>query len=303
MRNIRRARMAMMAAGAWASAAIVAMVLVVSLSATPLAAGQYDNLPWVAGTGTVTLGDKTMNQAQEQALHDARNMAVEKVTGIMVHSISERVQQENGNSYIDQYREISAIETSGFIVEEQHPVFRFEQIEDKLFQVICEIQAKVAVESRQPNSSFVLRVGIKDRLNKMFRSGEELVLEVQSSLDCYLTIFNVYTDGTVALLLPNKDMLNNRISANQMVEIPSEKQRKDNIKFTLIASSDRDITEEYILVVATLEDHPFMSNRKTDLGGSFIPIFEADPEEMSRWMLKIPRDERTRAETFYSIVH
>lgn len=296
-------RMDRSAAGTSVPAVLLTVLCLGSLWAADVSmAGEYDNLPWTPGEGIVTLGDQSMNEAKEQALRLARNQAIETVTGVLVRSVTERVQQEAGNVYVDQFREITSLETAGHIVEQTEPLYRVDPAADGLFQVICEIRARVAVEDEEPNTSFVVDVDLKDRADKTYRSGDEMILEIQSTRDCFLTVFNVYSDGTSALLMPSGAAPDNHLRAGASLELPRAEDRRRGVAFPVYALEDREITVEHIFVVATLDEHPFIVGERTEADGDFIPVLEATPEQLTRWMLKIPRNRRARAETFYSVI-
>ena len=59
-----------------AAALFVAVFLSIVLTVVPAPAGQYDDLPWTLGEGTVTLGEQSHAQAKEQSLALARAVPV-----------------------------------------------------------------------------------------------------------------------------------------------------------------------------------------------------------------------------------
>lgn len=294
-------RSAPKAAGTRVPAALVVFFLAISVfGSCPAIAGEFDHLPWTDAVGRVTLGNQSFNQAQEQALDLARRSAIAEVTGIQIRSLSENVSFQTGDELMTEFRQSVSAETSGHIVEESEPVYRPEQVDGNLFQIVCEIRARVALESSQPDPGFEVLVGIPGREDRKFRSGDELVLEVRASRDCWLNIFNVFADGTYALMFPNQEMPEVPLSAGRPLQIPEDEQR-ERMSIEVSALPDREITQEYILVVATRQERPFLSDRIVELGGGFLDMAAADPSRFARWLLAIPRDQRTQAEVGYYI--
>ena len=53
-----------------------------------------------------------------------------------------------------------------------------------------------------------------------YRIGDKISVRFQSTRDCYLTLMNIGTSGKLIILFPNALHRDNRISANQVYEIP-----------------------------------------------------------------------------------
>lgn len=284
-------------AGTWGPA--IALLALTLVAGTPAHAG-YEDLPWTTGVGRVTVETITPQQAREEALALARRDAVAQVAGLQIDSSTDRVQIEAGDQMMDRFRQINSARTHGHIVEEEILACKPELVDD-LMQMVCTIRARVAVENRRPDPSFKLRADLVGPESRVFRSGEQLILELEATKDCYVTVFNVATDGTYSVLIPSERLPDNRLAGGRTAEFPSEKERRHS-PIRVYADPERDTTEEYFYVVATLEPHPFLSNEKTDLGHNLAATAKADPAAFSRWLLDISPERRTSAEVFYSIV-
>jgi hypothetical protein len=299
--QIFRARTDKMA-GACAPAVVTLAALAILLNLLPSRAngGDYDNLPWTQGEGRVTFETISPKQAREEALDLARRRAVANVTGYQVSSTADRVRIQSGNEMMDRFRQITASEVHGHIVEEEILGYRTDMIDEAL-QMVCTIRARVAVDARKPDPSFRLQSKLLGPESRVFRSGEQLILELQATKDCYVTVFNVATDGSYAVLIPTERLSNCRLVAKQAQQFPSKDERVIS-PIRVYAEPDRETTEEYFFIVATLEQYPFLSNELTELGNNLVATPKASPSDFSRWMLQIPPDQRTTSDVFYSIV-
>lgn len=282
-------------------------VLLVAASLFPGAiAGETvdrENLPWTAGEGRVTLSDQTIQEARDQARRAAEKDAIENATGsFSIRASDDYLKQETGDSLIERFSRTIRREISGRIVDIRHVDIDQEEPAPDVLQIICRLEARVAVEKQERNSAFEVRVDLHGNETGIFRAGEELVLEIRSSLDCWVTVFNVYADGTAAVLLPNARMPDNRVTADDVFLVPDHGNPTQKfIHFRLALPENQKRTEEYIAVVATLREFSFLSNTLTDYGQGYIPAYEAAVTELNNWILQIPRNERAEAEVFYSI--
>jgi hypothetical protein len=64
-----------------------------------------------------------------------------------------------------------------------------------------------------------LSVSIDRGPNSEYRLGEEVVIGVRSDRAGFVTVYNIDSQGTVALLFPNQFVQNNRVQAGQLISI------------------------------------------------------------------------------------
>ncbi len=282
----------------------LAFALAAAWSAAALAEGpEADPPPWTAGVGRVTLASQTVQEAYDQARNLALKDAIEKATdSFLIRASDDYVRQEAGDSHFERFSKAIRREISGRIVEIRNTDYASEEPAPDLLQVVCRLEARVAVEKQERNSAFAVRVDLRGNEAGIYRMGEEMFLEIRASLDCWVTGFNVYADGTVAVLLPNARMPDNRVKAGEVFVLPDHEDPAQRlVHFRLGVPEDQPRTDEYIAVVATLREHSFLSNTTTDYGPGYIPTYEAAIGELNRWILEIPAAERAEAEVYYSI--
>lgn len=262
-----------------------------------------ESLPWTLGEGRVTLTDQTIAEARDHARNLARKDAIEKATGsFLVHASDDYVKQESGDDLFERFSKAIRREISGRIVGERGEDFFQDEPAPNVLQLVCRLEARVDVQKQERNSAFEVRVDLRGNDSGIFRAGEEMILEIRSSLDCWVTVFNVYADGTVAVLLPNFKMPDNQVKAGIPFVLPDhDDPSQKSIHFRLGVPEGQQRTEEYIALVATLKEYSFLSNTMTDYGPGYIPAYEAALGEFNNWILKIPASERAKAEVLYSI--
>lgn len=289
---------------------LAAVTLSAAFGATALGSGPESessddmNPPWTAGEGRVTMSDQTMGEARDQARNLARKDALERATDSFLLRVSDDyVKQETGGSQFERFSKSIRRETSGRIIDERNVDFTQDEPAPDVFQVICRLEARIGVEKQERNSAFAVRVDLHNSDSGVYRIGEEMILRISASLDCWVTVFNVYADGTVAVLLPNARMPNNRVVAGTPFVVPDHRDpEQDSVYFRLGVPEGQSQTEEYIAVVATLREYPFLSNRMSDWGVRYVSTYESAFNELNDWILRIPASERAEAEVIYSII-
>jgi len=82
-----------------------------------------------------------------------------------------------------------------------------------------EAASKYLADMENPAQDFGVRLEMLDGKTS-FGLGEEIAFRVESERDGYLTLVDLGTDGTVAMLLPNAELASIRVSAGQVLQYP-----------------------------------------------------------------------------------
>jgi hypothetical protein len=85
--------------------------------------------------------------------------------------------------------------------------------------LLKEAAAKSLGDMDNPAQSFGFDVSLRDNRTS-FGLGEDIAFVVESDRDGYVTLIDLGTDGTVAMLLPNEDDPSMRIRAGERLEYP-----------------------------------------------------------------------------------
>lgn len=246
-------------------------------------------------------GDMTLSQARSKALDMARAEAIKQAVGVLVQSEIFRIESEEKKGVNQRYHEIfSALNTSvsyGRIIEEKILVDTLvsENVGDKNYFVWkVEISAKVVMESNFDPSFW-----IELNLNKdIYRDGEEIILEIGASKDCYVMILNILHNDSVLVILPNKYIGDLYLKAGQRYRFPP----KGSV-YSLIASlNGASRLTESLMVIGTREKYEFTGLKLTEYGDfGVIPSYKIAVFELMKWLSKIPPSMRATAFKTYEI--
>ena len=85
----------------------------------------------------------------------------------------------------------------------------------------AQIEPTVDLQSiRQQQPSFMVRVSV-DRLSRQYREGDQLTLNVVTEVDANIYVLYEQADGQLFQVFPNSRQPNNRLAAQQAVQIPA----------------------------------------------------------------------------------
>ena len=284
------------------------LVFAVAVAAASVAAGaSAEDLAedvWVTGTGRVIIGDRDLHSAREDALARARRDAVLNASGQeWVRSRDMLYQSESPEGYRELFTRLISIEASGLIVAEEPPEYRFEQVASGVLEVICTLRARVAPGVADDDPAFRVTVDLADHAMSVFHHGQEIILRVSATRDCYVTVFGMTAEGQVTVLYPNALMPARRLTAGDVLVIPDEKQREvEHIRYRVELPEGRETVQESIHVVATRDEVPFLATETTGKGGGRIETFQAAYTALNRWLVEIPAAERASATVVYTVV-
>ncbi len=121
-----------------------------------------------------------------------------------------------------------------------------------------------------PTTSFTLNAST---LQSTYNIGESVIVSVLSSKPCYLSMFNIDTQGVVTQIFPNNLAMNNYMEGGQMYHLPSQTDRF-RLRVTGPAGTER------IRVIATLQNVGIVVPR--DFTNADFPVFKGSVEEFDR---------------------
>lgn len=164
------------------------------------------------------------------------------------------------------------------------------------------IKALVISTEHFRDSNMNLDVNINK--NKFFNN-DEVVLDIKTNFDAYITIINIYEDDSVAILFPNSIMDKNFIKSNNRYKFPSDEMKNKGVSLMVGLPKNKKSTTEHIRIFASkknvqLFDPDFKEN-------IFKFVDSKDTETIStffeRIYKKIDADEITDKIITYTIVN
>jgi len=244
---------------------------------------------WYEITTSIKVENITPEQAREKAIQKACQLAIEQFAGIEITGRTSLIQAESNNEItMDHFSKLTNQVSNGIILEKEI----LEEVNYAVNEgILKSVTLKIKVGKQQGKADPYF--SIDANLNKTyFQEGEELLLSVTSSKDCYLTILNIMSDENVTTVFPNQYREDNFVKANELFELPNENDNKLGIMFKVHLPLDKLEDTEIIKIIATKE--PVSININSDFSTAF--------EALQNWLVTIPRDQIEEIDLQYFIV-
>lgn len=259
---------------------------------------------WRRGESKVNLDEYTLLQAKEEGLKRAWTDALSKAGIEVVEATARAILINSSDSTENDYRILANYTrtmTRGHIAKyrvikqeiEEIPISGYGQT-SKVSILLTVVEALVVLDLKEPDRDFILSMNLNQNT---YRENDPLIIEIFSSKDCYLTIFNLYSYDSLAVIFPNQHHPDNRIKANEAFVIPSPNSGW-KLKLRLLPGRDHD--SEALLAIATKEDEPFKFKQTTSVI-ELISIGSA-LSALNEWLTDIDADRRTQDMEIYRIV-
>lgn len=247
---------------------------------------------WHTGEAVVPIVNITPENARAKALAQARQNALEQVQLEVVGATSRLIKDATEGEAYDQFAKFTRSVTRGKIIDEE--ILLDDQIKmNNIWHYKVKLRANVVMDKIEPDANFKVDI-TTDRAS--YRDGEYMHLTITATKGCYITIFNLYSNDSILVALPNKFMENNFIYAGVSMTIPP-KDAKWPLQVNLVSDKSEDI--EGFLIVATKEFVPFIS--QGELRQNLLS-FDGGLMALNRWLVDIPADQRTENWTTYRII-
>jgi hypothetical protein len=257
---------------------------------------------WIDTTGECYQGpNMTTEEAQRRALEKTERNAIEQALGVEISAQTLQLRSETQQDFHESFTELSKATVYGKIIDRKElwaPVENGQVSQGErpipLYRVT--LRAKVAKEHGKPDPSFQVTLKLNDG-KLIFREGDEMILHITPTKDCYITVFNVLSDNTVLVLFPHMQQM---APGRKTLLIPSEAERQQGVhpRVGLLPGKTRDT--EYVWVVATKDDIPFLPREMKEFsldiailsGKVMLPTYQSALEEINLWLVSIPLDQR-----------
>lgn len=262
-----------------------------------------DGILWLEGTAILSLQNMTQNEAKQRglelALADALSRGQLEITEALARIKFGESSNDSTRSFQGFSRFIRSV-TRGRVIESRIVWDTVRPLSDQSVSgslIYCyeiKVRAKVKPEVGKPDPSFMLDLS----LNQLsFRESDSMTISIISSKDCYLTIFNLYDNDSLAVIFPNNLMPDNRLFANEPIIIPPIGSGWKLRPKTLLG---RDSNQEVLLAVATTCDVPFTPFSRQGSVTHLISKGEAT-SAVNQWLIDVSLAERTVSLVTYQV--
>ena len=245
-------------------------------------------------TTSVLIENITPEQAREKAVSEACKLAIEYVSGIEITGRTSLIQAESGDKItIDHFSKLTN-QTSNGIVLEKEIIKEENTVENNLVYKTVTLRIKVGKQTGEKDSYF----NVEALLNKdYFQNGEEIQLEIKSSKDCYITVFNICSNDSVYVIFPNLYRNDNFLKSNETFILTNEQDKIKGISFPVNLLSAKEEDTEMIKIIATKEKFGFSSSYSFSAYGTYTSALN----NLYHQIIKIPRDEMEEIDLQYFI--
>ena len=275
---------------------VVILNLVFSLFCTEAAKTQT-NSQWVECFGEATLQNISNEEGQAIAIRRARLDAIEKVCGVNMRAETMVKDFKLAGDFIHSI-------SYGHVVEEKDIKWKTETLDSNdpnappTIIIRLSMNAKVVREEGRPDPYFSVNL----KLNRStFVAGDEVILNIKSTKDCYLTVLNLAANDSVYVLLPNKLQENTFVNANSQIEFPSENFRDSGLHLRVSNLPGHKKDNEIVFVIATKQKIDFYDDINISTGFGLMGTPKVASQKLARWLAQIPVEERAEASVMYAI--
>lgn len=278
--------------------AILHLLLFLSVSGKAYGQGQ-----WYTGVGEALMLEVGYEEACVRARDKALKSALEKASGTEVWSSNLLYKMESNDidGITDLFVSMIRTQTFGRIINQADT--SCEMIPGSPPRCRYLGRFEVVPDTGRPDSEFALSLklnGQADVLNLL--NGDRIAISVGATKDCYLTLFNVYSNDSLSVIFPNNLVKDNFLARGSILNIPPA---KSGWSLTANLLPGRDHDQETIIAVVTKVRHPF---RFAGLGKEWaddsITKLHSMPDALgtiNRWLMDIEIDQRATAMVMYRI--
>ena len=252
---------------------------------------------WVSCSGEAAVQNITNEEAQVLALRRARLDAIEKVCGVSLKS----------ESLVKDFRMVSDFVHAisyGHIVEEKDIRWETETLPPETPAappvILVRVRMLAVVIPEQGKSDPAFKVDLK--LNRtVFQAGDEVILQVKPTKDCYITVVNLAANDSVYMLFPNQFQLDNLVSANRTIGIPTREAREKGLHIHVAPLAGHKKDTELVRVIATRQKIHLLEEADVSGGFGSIGTPKLAVTKLARLISEIPMSERAEAMASYTV--
>jgi hypothetical protein len=262
---------------------------------------------WVTTSGRYVGTNVTPDEGKKHALDIARAEAIKQAVGVKVseelfRNVGELIKGKETEEYFDTFSKLSRSTTVGRILKEE--IQYTTTIESEIPIYKATLNAIVTEEKGTPDPTFKVEVSLQNPvlLDRGDPSkNDELHYKINATRDCYLYIFNLLSNDSVQLILPNKYLRDNIFNVENKEQVFEQDIRAVGMHFIIELPKGFSRTKEALYVVALKDNIEFKSEHFNLDGNNTIPTYKTAMIDIMNWLVQIPADRRTEAFQSYEI--
>ncbi len=221
----------------------------------------------------------TPKQARNIAYTRCQHHAVGEHSGFWVETSQIVRESEYNNSNNSLFAKYGKITTKAKILNRKI-------IDEKYFvnnnQIFVTITARIEACEKNYNPQYNIVVNTN---RSIFENGDELKLEIESTDDCFITLFLISPDDSLYVLFPLTKRRNNRLEKNDKLELPPYEDQK--LKYTMELDNNVESQIDLLKIIATKNRYNFFDFGETTSYGNLRVNFQF----ILDWINSIPNNE------------
>ena len=242
--------------------------------------------------------NNTLEQVKRDALSNARSDAIRQAVGVIVNENIYRTKGEilssSQNETFDNFSKINR-ETSFARIVNEKILRETTSFQDGKLVYRVDIEAEVIKEKGLPDSFFNAELKLNKDVFYVDKNGngEKILLNIFASKDCYIYLFNITSNDSVKLLIPNEYFKDNFYSIADNGE--NVNKQLDRLEFSVELPLEKNSTLEALCLIAMKEKHDFNEGSYAQTSKKFIKTCNAAYIDIQNWLIGIPLNQRAEA--------
>ncbi len=206
---------------------------------------------WYKATAWVEFHDNiTKSQAKENATNEALKKIIEFHSGVKISSTALSILGETNQTIdIDHFSQIINSMSQGLILDKTIISTAISTVDNYPIYAVT-LKAKVGQLTGTDDPYFKIDASL-NRDN--YQDGDEMIINISTTKDCFIFVFNIFGDNTVASLLPNQHYNNNFLPKGKTLQLPPQKGEITKFRVGLIEGKKQ--ATELIMVLAIKPDN------------------------------------------------
>ncbi len=211
------------------------------------------DIQWITVEGIALMEDTSKEEARNRAIEDAMHKAVEQVVVSNI-SIETLLVNLRLSGSIDGVIPYGRVVDKEIIEEGVEPILKKGQAVPSL-RYRVRMKAGVDEETTGADPHFRLEASLN---RSSFNDGDEMLIAIKPTKDCYVSVFIILEDEKVLRLIPSQLKEDNFLKANQTFFFPDEDDKTSGIKLRVHTPEEKDAVTETIYILAL--EQPLKSN-------------------------------------------
>lgn len=251
---------------------------------------------WVTVEGTAPVVNEDKAAAKSRAIEDALRNAVHEAVGSYITAETLVVNLRLSGSILGAipYGKVIGKEILAESIEEipgqgqQKPRLAYK----------VKIRAGVVEETIGSDPSFRLDASLN---HSSFKNGDEMLIRVKSTKDCYVSVFNILEGEYILRLIPNRFKEQNFLAANATFSFPDKADKSRGVKLRVHTPENKDVVTESIYILALSQPFEFHS---ASIQEGIFGVYKGQTafmKDLIKEVVGIPLNERSEVLMQYEI--